>query len=70
MTMQNKIEHLRTVLNSAIPDIKNGCVIQTAHGDIIVTCHEAEKLGHFVREMYQQRLKIALQIAGCTHCED
>jgi hypothetical protein len=54
-----EIKHLQHALEKQIPDIRHGCTINTAEGDLIITGHDADQLAYFLQTLFIQKLNLA-----------
>lgn len=68
--MPTEHHRVRYALSQIVPDIRNGCSIQTAKGELIFTGPDADALHKFVQDHYTKKASTLVQLDGCVHCED
>lgn len=61
--MPTEAERIKHALEQLIPDVRNGCTINTAAGDLIITGRDADALHHYLQNMFVLKLQLSLMDA-------
>ena len=55
--MPTESERIKHALEQLIPDVRKGCTINTAEGDLIITGRDADALHLYLQDYYTNKLQ-------------